>query len=111
LPVGEVFYVVSVGAREHTRGCSPRAPRWFGQNRLGCCFGGRACFQFETEFCLTTASLCSRGDFLGVGMRQNLLIPASVRAVGRVRRLVQDKPWRRCAPRMEIVRFGRVRAY
>jgi len=29
------IFVLPVGAREHTRGCSPRAPGWFGQNQLG----------------------------------------------------------------------------
>ena len=35
------------GARERTHGCSPRAPRRFGQNRLGgflCCQWGRFSF-------------------------------------------------------------------
>ena len=30
-----IFFVLPVGARERTRGCSPRAPGQFGQNRLG----------------------------------------------------------------------------
>ena len=34
LPAGEVF-VLSAGARERTRGCSPQAPGRFGQDRLG----------------------------------------------------------------------------
>ena len=29
------IFVLLTGARERTRGCSPRAPGWFGQNRLG----------------------------------------------------------------------------
>ena len=46
LPAGEVF-ILLVGARERTRGCSPRAPGRFGQNRLGgfpCCQWGRFLF-------------------------------------------------------------------
>ena len=80
----------------------------------GCCFSERVCMFLVLRrfFCLTMVSLRSRGgEVRGFGLRQNLLIPASVRAVDRVRRLVLDKPWCRCAPRMEIARFGCVRAH
>ena len=93
MSAGEVFCVVSVGARERTRGCSPRALGWFGQNRLGdflSCrrvrasapagvapelpggsgrtvwgvFGsGRVCTCLVGTEFLTKASLCSRGVF------------------------------------------------
>ena len=56
---------MSMGARKRTYGCSPRAPGWFRQNHLGGVISACvcACFLSEMEFCLTKASLCSRGVF------------------------------------------------
>jgi len=51
------IFVLPAGARERTRGCSPRAPGRFGQNRLG----GVLCHQGKFSVLSTGARERTRG--------------------------------------------------
>ena len=93
MSAGEVFLLCQRVRASAPMGVAPEPPGGSGRTIRGVLFQ-RACvhvFSLRWNF-VNHGVVAQPRRFLGAEMRQNLLIPASVRAADQVRRLVRDKP-------------------